>query len=596
MYSACRPSWTRHSARPFCFAALLLLALQLGRLWGCSPAIQQAAPLPEAELVGPPGLAVAGSNQLGVRLTNRSSRRTAVVARLELKTPTGRPLAHEQTLRLAPGATRQLALPYQAAEPGLYTGSLKVYEQGSGRLIRAFADLTIPVWPRWEFTPDRSYYTSEAQLRFRARLRRGKGEDKKLLVELREGERVRAKQQLPFRGSEAAGSFAMAQLPPGRYTLRARLQGPAGIEDSLSYPIYKYPPAAQEIKIDLYTQGLLVEGKPFFPLGLYWLQAEDLEELARLHFNCGDYFYKLRESQIAALMDEAARSGIRILLELTPFIRGRAEPDYQAITATVERYRRHPALLAWYLVDEPADAKVDSAQLEGIYQQLRRSDPYHPVYLVNNRPRTYRTYAEASDILAIDVYPVPDHPLTRVGDYTQQARWASQGRKPVWLVAQAFGGVEHWGRPPTPAELRNMVFQGLVQGASGLLFYRHCQKGEEQIQPPALWREMRTLAAELAPLGPVLTAPVPLLAQVECVDGSQGVQAMLREYRGQYYLFVVNCRAAAQRTRFRLRGLPSLARVEALYQSQAPALQDGLLVIDLAALGAGIYRLEPAGT
>lgn len=572
----------------------MLLACQLGQWWGCSPVPQRTAPDPEAELVQE-GMAVAGSNQLGLRLTNPARHRQTLVARLELKTPAGRPLAHEQTLRLAPGASRQVALPFQAEEPGLYTGSLKVYAPGSGRLIRAFPDLQIPVWARWEFTPDRSYYTSEAQLRFRSRLRRGKGEGRKLLVELREGEQVRARQQLPFRGSEALGTLGITQLPPGCYTLRARLQGPAGVEDSLNCQVCKYPPAPQEVKVDLFAQSLLVEGEPFFPIGLYWLHAEDLEELKRLHFNCGDYFYKLRGAEIAALMDQAAQSGVRILLELTPFIRGRAEPDYQAIAATVERYRRHPALLAWYLVDEPADARVDPALLERIYQQLRQSDPYHPVYLVNNRPHSYGTYLGASDILAIDVYPVPDHPLTRVRDYMQQAHWAAQGRKPIWLVAQAFGNVEHWARPPTPAELRNMVFQGLVQGAGGLLFYRYCQEGEQQLQPPALWREMRALAAELGALGPVLAAPAPL-AQAESADGPQGVEAMLREYQGQYYLFVVNCRAAAQRARFRLRGLPALARVEALYQSQAPALQDGLLVIDLAALGVGIYRLEPAGT
>jgi len=590
MRRPCRPSRTRHAARCWCAGALLLL----GRLWGCSPAIQQAPPLPEAELVQE-GEAVVGSNQLGLRLTNKARRRAGVVARLELKTPAGRPLAHAQDLRLGPGVSRRVGLPFQAPEPGLYTGSLKVYEQGSNRLIRAFDGLSIPVWPRWEFTPDRSYYTGEAQLRFRGRLRRGRGEDKKLLVELRQGAQVRAREQLPFRNHEAAGAMPIAQLPPGCYTLRARLQGPGGIEDSLSYPVCKYPPAPREVKIDLFTQGLLVEGKPFFPIGLYWLRAEDLGEVERLGFNCGDYFYKLRGEEIAALMDEAAKSGVRILLELTPFIRGRAEPDHQAIAAAVERYRHHPALLAWYLVDEPADASVDPAQLAEIYRQVRQADPYHPVYLVNNRPRTYGAYAGASDILAIDVYPVPDHPLTRVREYMQQARLATQGRQPVWLVAQAFGGVEHWGRPPTPAELRNMVFQGLVQGAGGLLFYRYCREEERGIQPAALWREMRALAAELAPLEPVLTAPVSG-AQPENTDGVPGVEALLREYRGQYYLFVVNCRAVAQRTRFRLQGLPALARAEALYQSQAPALQDGLLVIDLAAWGAGIYRLEPAGT
>ena len=40
--------------------------------------------------------------------------------------------------------------------------------------------------------------------------------------------------------------------------------------------------------------------------------------------------------------------------------------------------------------------------------------------------------------------------------------------------------------------------------------------------------------------------------QVENADGTPGVETILREYRGQYYLFVVNCRAEAQRARFRL--------------------------------------------
>ncbi|MBM3280980.1 MAG: hypothetical protein FJY95_23320, partial [Candidatus Handelsmanbacteria bacterium] len=82
MRRPCRPSRTRHAARRWCAGALLLL----GRLWGCSPAIQQAPPLPEAELVQE-GEAVVGSNQLGLRLTNKARRRAGVVARLELKTP-----------------------------------------------------------------------------------------------------------------------------------------------------------------------------------------------------------------------------------------------------------------------------------------------------------------------------------------------------------------------------------------------------------------------------------------------------------------------------------------------------------------------------
>ena len=254
-------------------------------------------------------------------------------------------------------------------------------------------------------------------------------------------------------GPQVDGSFAADALPTGRYELVARWLDPVGGADSLVVACAKFAPAAREVKIDLFSQSLLVDGEPFFPIGLYWLRADILASMRQLHFNSGDYYYKLRGEEVAALMDAAAVEGMQILLELTEYARRQPEPDYRAIAALVKRYRQHPALLAWYLVDEPDETKMEPAAALAIYELIRELDPYHPVYLVNNRPHTYAAYSDASDILAIDVYPIPNYPISQVGDYMERARWTSLERKPVWLIAQAFGGVEHWPRSPTASEV-----------------------------------------------------------------------------------------------------------------------------------------------
>ena len=257
--------------------------------------------------------------------------------------------------------------------------------------------------------------------------------------------------------------------------------------------VRKLAPTASGVKINRFTGTLLRNGKPFFPVGLYWLRSEMLGEARRLRFNSGDYYYRLEPDEIAQLMEDAARENLGILLELSDFIRRREVPDYAGIDSVVTRYRTHPALLAWYLIDEPAETGVTPEVTRAVYQRVTELDPYHPVYLVNNRPHLYEDHIDAADIVGIDPYPVPKHPITRVREYVQEARWSSRGEKPVWLVAQAFGGVEHWPRAPTPIELRNMVYQGLVQGAKGVLFYRFCQEAG------APYTATRTLARSQVP-------------------------------------------------------------------------------------------------
>ena len=43
-----------------------------------------------------------------------------------------------------------------------------------------------------------------------------------------------------------------------------------------------------------------------------------------------------------------------------------------------------------------------------------------------------------------DPYPLPDLPVSMVGDVAGQFKQEFNGKRPVWIVPQAFGGGELW--------------------------------------------------------------------------------------------------------------------------------------------------------
>ena len=572
-------------SRPFYFA-LLALVSACGQM---TPKTTPDQPTVQVIQQQPP---VVGDNLLDLQLFRPGTGSRLLIALLEWETPAGEHRDVEHRLQVPQGRLVRYALPYRLEEPGIHRAALRLYDPERDMAIHAVEELRLFARPAWELSGDRSYYTVEDEIRFR--LRRNGRSDVAVpaTVELRRGGAVVERVDINMVGPEVSGAFAAGDLPEGRYGLAARWQDPIGGADSLVVACEKFAPAAREVKIDLFSESLLVDGEPFFPIGLYWLRVEDLGPMRRLHFNSGDYFYKLRGEEVAALMDAAAAEGMQILLELTHYARKRPEPDYRAIAALVKRYRQHPALLAWYLVDEPAETKMKPAAALAIYELIRELDPYHPVYLVNNRPHTYAAYADASDILAIDVYPIPNYPITQVSDSMQRARWTSLGRQPVWLIAQAFGGVEHWPRAPTAAELRNMVYQGLVAGAKGVLFYRYCQENERHIQPLELWQEVQRLAAELAELGPVLLQEE---HRLQLQAAGSGIEVAVKEYNRDFYLFAVNVAEEPRRLDMRLAGLPPVRRAQVLHGEAVPTLANGRLAAELGPLGAAVFRLQAAG-
>jgi hypothetical protein len=163
----------------------------------------------------------------------------------------------------------------------------------------------------------------------------------------------------------------------------------------------------------------------------------------------------------------------------------------QLLIKVANGLKAHPALGAYKGVDEPAWGGTSADGLARANARLKQIDSDHPV-VITQAPlgpvADLVPYQAAFDITGADIYPVayppgrhsdlPNRDISVVGDVTKKMVQASGG-KPVWMTLQiAWSGVlpneaapDKVPRFPTLHEERFMVYQAIINGARGLVFF-----------------------------------------------------------------------------------------------------------------------------
>jgi hypothetical protein len=271
-------------------------------------------------------------------------------------------------------------------------------------------------------------------------------------------------------------------------------------------PLALLPDRPGTVVIDA-QMNLRVDGKPFFPLGMYHVGEAELPAVAALGLNTvqgwgGDL------ERARRFLDTAQANGLKVLLEMGGLVDTQVHTD--AIEAHVKAFQDHPALLAWYVRDEPSAGQ--QAVVRAAAELFHRLDRTHPTYVVSCSPSDFAAQAELADIFAVDPYPLPGGPITMVAQWAEAAWKATQGRRPVWLIPQAhdqssYGEIapKRGANPPTPAQERCMVYQCLVHGAKGLVWYTWDDGPNMGLKyHPALQSTLRELCTEINALAPLL--------------------------------------------------------------------------------------------
>ncbi len=361
---------------------------------------------------------------------------------------------------------------------------------------------------------------------------------------------------------------------------------------------------SNEVKTDRLTGGLIVNRRQFFPFGFYTYSpvhpALPEEEVVKGFNMISPYQRILPETFKArkAYMDRCAQIGMKVHYNLLSVsggggvsskIEGLSESGKrELLRKEIEAFRDHPALLAWYIADEPNGYKIEPDSLLKIYNLVRELDPWHPVTIVFMAPfMSSRQYADALDIVMADPYPVPDSPISMVGDAAGKLAAEFAGRKPVWIVPQAFGGGEWWEREPTLQELRSMTYQSIVKGARGIQYF--VRQGLNLFpKSTSSWAECGRMASEIAEMTPWLLSDEETVA---VRSGNQNIIVSSALHDGQLMIVAVNKTNSPQRVDFSV-ARPFSGKVKVLFENRSVNQSGGYFSDHLSAFGSQVYLIN----
>ncbi len=346
-------------------------------------------------------------------------------------------------------------------------------------------------------------------------------------------------------------------------------------------------PTRVDVRAD---ETFLVNEEPFFPIGLYYAEAEIADAsgagLARLRAMGFNTIFFSGGLESAVVLDRIASAGLRVWYRPPGELHG----AFNTLKQVVVRFGRHPAVLLWEMDDEPILNKLPIETSKAGCALVHRIDPFHPI-LCNQwfpgfeRASEVSRWAELADVHGFGIYPVPlrrlrarldgcgdrrEASLAIAGEQVALWRRLAPG-KPVIPVLQAFAwnALEDGDHGyPTLSWSRFMAYHCIVNGAKGLhhygvpsparpylscgipaMIHEDLDRSHEDFQRTRIanarfWTTHAALITELAAMSDVFTARnadwAPRVnSAADPPDGRQ-VEVMVKALRDSFVLLVVN--------------------------------------------------------
>jgi len=367
-------------------------------------------------------------------------------------------------------------------------------------------------------------------------------------------------------------TLSARDLPSGAYTLHVTLLA-ASTGRQLASEQWRIrvpdPRATTPRTSYIDRHGRLIrDGKPFFPLGMYWsgINQQDIEVYATGAFNCLMPYGAPTEEQMAL----AHSHGLKVIYSVKDIYHGSKycpesikspEDERPFIEGKARQFADHPALLAWYLNDELPVRYME--RLEAHQQWLEELDPNHPTWVVLYQVGTVGKYARTCDVMGTDPYPIPSSPARRAADWTRLTIDAFEGSKAVWMVPQVFNWAVYRKdeaqkkglRPPTFEEMRSMSWQCIAEGARGLIYYSFFDIKRDELVPfEEQWGYCKQMAAEISDMIPVIMSveQAPLIR----ASSPEWLHWTTRQVEDTTYLIAVNDEGRRHLKTFRLPATP----------------------------------------
>ena len=328
------------------------------------------------------------------------------------------------------------------------------------------------------------------------------------------------------------------------------------------------PPATP--RFTLRDDGItLIDGKPFFPIGIYgvgphmfngWNLDRAVGDLKAAGFNFIHSYFSGRDPRLLAA---ARKYGVHCWTTGRSAIR--ADDWFVSVG------RNDPSILSWYNGDDtssnttPAQlldrdeacrlldgtritCQADSVAGQAVKSCYQDFVPYTDVFL----PEVYWVYwANRAKNNACVAKVIADVDRCRA----DIAKYGKDRPHGIWPIVQAFHG-RMWPRFPDEDEFLAMSYASIIHGGHGIIWFhyagelneamKHCYSGCFQTQKD--WAMMTNLTTRLSQLSPVLVERTPsqpktpevLSGPKEDPLGQPSVSVLVKKHAGSSYIFAVN--------------------------------------------------------
>ncbi|MDO4630491.1 MAG: hypothetical protein Q4C70_15035, partial [Planctomycetia bacterium] len=280
-------------------------------------------------------------------------------------------------------------------------------------------------------------------------------------------------------GNVAVFSLDTEAFPTGKYTLTVSVPNPrkGGVEKE-SLTLVKYDKMPERKSYIDEHQRMIVDGKPFFPLGLYFHNPSttDVERMGNSPFNCIMSYAQLSRETL----DDLHAHGVSSIYSVKDYYEGLAvktdEEGRRKTTEKIQQFKDHPAVIAWYINDElPLSMLKVLSEHRDLCEEL---DPSRPTWVVLYQVDQIRQYIPTFDVIGTDPYPISGKPAALAYEWAKKTRDASLGTRACWQVPQYFNWANYRSsqtqeRTPTYDEMRAMTWMSIAGGANGIVGYSY---------------------------------------------------------------------------------------------------------------------------
>ncbi|MBP1994510.1 carbohydrate binding domain-containing protein [Paenibacillus eucommiae] len=334
---------------------------------------------------------------------------------------------------------------------------------------------------------------------------------------------------------------------------------------------------------------ILVDGKPFFPVIAYHAEQSDYPFLKEIGVNTVQGVIPTNEATMQAILDMTHANGLKMLVPL--YYNMRVKENFERTRQFVTRFKDHPAILGYMIMDEPTTNGIPQSELVDAYKLIRSIDSVHPTYMVEAESLHYRQTGQATDILVTDVYPYSQgSPITisAVGDGVRKAISDVDDVKPIWTILQTFRiPGTGWNYLPTIDQLRNMAYQSFLAGTKGFGYYSIHDPGWN-LKESELWPGLVNFKEEIALIASLVSGG----SKVNENIGS-AVQWAIYNKGQEQYVVALNVTQTAQTASIPVTQAGN--QVELLYGDQPEqwGSWDSALNVDLGPEQTLVYRITP---